>query len=99
MRRMSAYRAGDEAAELLIDYLSNGIANVVNFIRPHRLVLVSEMSRYPEASDRLALSIRRLLLEELVRRVRVDMWEQPVAHQAETAGWLALAGLYCGGWV
>ncbi len=99
MVRLSRYRPGDEAVDVLLDYLSNGIANVANFIRPHRLVLVSELTRYPEASDVLTASIRRRLLGELVGRVRVDLWEQPVAHLAETAGWLALAGLYCEGWV
>jgi predicted NBD/HSP70 family sugar kinase len=98
MDRLASYRSGDRAVETLIDYLANGVANVVNFIRPHRVVLVSELTRYPEASDLLTASIRSRLLGELVDRVRVDLWEQPVAHQAETAGWLALAGLYCEGW-
>ncbi len=98
MERLMAYRVGDESLEAIVDYLSNGIANVVNFIRPHRLVLVSELIRSPGACDRLTQSIRSLMLGELVDRVRFDLWDQPVAHQAETAGWLALAGLYCDGW-
>ncbi len=97
MQRLAGYEAGG-STEMLLDYLSNGIANVANFIRPHRLVLVSELTRYPEASDFLTTSIRRRLLAELVDRVRVDLWEQPVAHHAETAAWLALAGLYSEGW-
>jgi len=98
MRRSSRYQTGDEVLETLYDYLANGIANVVNFIRPHRLVLVSELTRYPGVCDLLSRSIRSRLLSELVDRVRFDLWDQPVARQAETAGWLALAGLYCEGW-
>ncbi len=98
MERSSAYQSGDQPLETLYGYLANGIANVVNFIRPHRLVLVSELTRYPDACDLLVRSIRSRLLGELADRVRLDLWDQPVAHQAETAGWLALAGLYCDGW-
>ncbi len=98
MRRSSAYKPGDEPLETLYRYLANGIGNVVNFIRPHRLVLVSELTRYPGVCDLLSRSIRSRLLGELAGRVRFDLWDQPVAHQAETAGWLALAGLYCDGW-
>ncbi len=98
MKRSAAYEVGDESLEMLYDYLANGIVNVVNFIRPHRLVLVSELTRYPDVCDLLTRSIRSRLLGELVDRVRIDLWDQPVAHQAETAGWLGLAGLYCDGW-
>jgi len=89
---------GDEALETLYGYLANGIVNVVNFIRPHRLVLVSELIRYPGVCDLLTRSIRSRLLGELVNRVRFDLWDQPVANPAETAGWLALANLYYDGW-
>ncbi len=98
MERSAAYESGDESLETLYGYLANGIVNVVNFIRPHRLVLVSELTRCPDVCDLLTRSIRSRLLGELVDRVRIDLWDQPVAHQAETAGWLALAGLYCDGW-
>jgi predicted NBD/HSP70 family sugar kinase len=98
MERSSVYEPGDGSLETLYGYLANGISNVTNFIRPHRLVLVSEMTRYPDVCDLLTRSIRSRLLGELADRVRVDLWDQPVAHQAETASWLALAGLYCDGW-
>jgi predicted NBD/HSP70 family sugar kinase len=98
MERSSVYEPGDGSLETLYGYLTNGIVNAVNFIRPHRLVLVSELTRYPDVCDLLTRSIRSRLLGELVDRVRLDLWDQPVAHQAETAGWLALAGLFCDGW-
>ena len=98
MRRSARYEQGDEPLETLYGYLANGIVNVVNFIRPHRLVIVSELTRYPDVCNLLTRSIRSRLLGELVNRVRFDLWDQPVGNPAETAGWLALAGLYYDGW-
>lgn len=98
MRRSADYEPGDEPLEMLYGYLANGIANVVNFMRPHRLVLVSELTRYPAMCDLLTRSIRSRLLRELTNRVRFDLWDQPVGNPAETAGWLALANLYYEGW-
>ncbi len=98
MERSARYDPDDEPLATLYGYLANGIVNVVNFIRPHRLVLVSELTRYPGVCDLLTRSIRSRLLGELVDRVRFDLWDQPVSHSAETAGWLALADLYYEGW-
>ncbi len=98
MRRSARYEQGDEALETLYGYLANGIVNVVNFMRPHRLVIVSELTRYPSVCDLLTRSVRSRLLGELVNRVRFDLWDQPVGNPAETAGWLALANLYYDGW-
>jgi predicted NBD/HSP70 family sugar kinase len=98
MRRSARYEQGDASLEKLYGYLSNGIVNVVNFIRPHRLVIVSELTRYPGVCDLLTRSIRSGLMGELVNRVRLDLWDQPVGNPAETAGWLALADLYYEGW-
>jgi hypothetical protein len=33
-----------------------------------------------------------------MERERIDVWDQPAARSAETAGWLALASLYYEGW-
>ncbi len=79
-------------------HVATGIANACNFVRPHRLVLVSELTRYPIFCDHLVRGVRRLLLAALVDRVRVDYWDQPLAHSAETAGWLAIASLFWDGW-
>ena len=98
MLRSAEYQQGDPALESIYGCLANGIVNAVNFIRPHRLVLVSEVTRYPGVADLLTRSIRARLLGELVDRVRFDLWDQPVAGDAETAGWLALANLFYDGW-
>jgi predicted NBD/HSP70 family sugar kinase len=90
--------AADRAIDEVLEHVSAGLANAVNFIRPNRLVLTSELTRYPAFTDALLRSIRGRLLHELVKRVRIDQWDQVDSHSAETAGWLALASLYREGW-
>ena len=90
--------APDKAMAEIMEYLGNGLANAVTFVRPNRLVLSSEFTRYPAFSDALQRSIRSRLLNELVKRIRIDQWDQVDSHSAETAGWLALASLYREGW-
>jgi len=90
--------AAEKAVGEVLDYLSAGLANAVNFIRPNRLVLASELTRYPVFNGALLRSIRSRLLGRLLERVRIDLWDQVDGHSAETAGWLALASLYREGW-
>jgi predicted NBD/HSP70 family sugar kinase len=96
--RIALYDGSDERLVQMIELLACGLSNSVNFVRPNRLVLVSEFARYPAFNDRLLREIRSGILCELVDRVRIDVWDQPGAVSAETAGWLALAGLYQEGW-
>jgi predicted NBD/HSP70 family sugar kinase len=96
--RFSGLDASDPALETVLKYLSCGLANIVNFVRPHRLVLVSPMTRSPALSDALVRMIRGDVLAELADRVKIDFWDEPAAGSAETAGWLALAELFFGGW-
>ena len=96
--RIARYDGSDERLVQMIKFLACGLSNAVNFVRPNRLVLVSEFARYRTFNDRLLREIRGGVLFELVDRVRIDVWDQPGAVSAETAGWLALAGLYQEGW-
>jgi predicted NBD/HSP70 family sugar kinase len=82
----------------ILDYLSAGLANAINFARPNRLVLSSDLTRAPAFIDALLVSIRSRLLNELAQRVRIDLWDQVDSHSAETAGWLGLSALYREGW-
>jgi predicted NBD/HSP70 family sugar kinase len=84
--------------EKMLELLATGIANSVNFVRPHRLVLVSNLLRYERFSVPLIRQIRGMLLSELADRVRIDLWDQPAFQSAETAGWAALANLYTDAW-
>ena len=90
--------AAEKAMTEVLDYLAAALANVINFTRPNRFVLSSELTRYPAFSDALLRSVRSRVLTEVVSRVRIDQWDQVDSHSAETAGWLALASLYREGW-
>jgi len=100
MTLQSALVSGNQVPGLdkMIDLLATGIANSVNFVRPHRLVLVSNLVRYENFSGPLIRQIRGMLLSELADRVRIDLWDQPAFQSAETAGWAALASLYTDAW-
>jgi hypothetical protein len=82
----------------LISLMGNSLANVVNFVRPHRLVITSPYTRHPVFANELLKQTRDCLLPALADRVRIDLWEQPAATPAETAGFLPLAAMLLDGW-
>lgn len=86
------------ALDRMLELVATGIANGVNFVRPHRLVLVSNFLRYEKFYAPLVRGIRGSLLRELADRVRIDLWDQPAFQSAETAAWAALAHLYTDSW-
>jgi predicted NBD/HSP70 family sugar kinase len=88
----------DVALDAMTELLACSLANVVNFVRPHRLVLVSPFTRFPAYGNALIRLTRGLVLPQLVERVHFDLWDQGGVGSAETAGWLAMAELLCGGW-
>ena len=98
LEQASVYDQDNQAMDQVIKYLSAALANAVNFVRPNRLVLVSELTRYPCFTDTLLRSLRGSILMNIVDRVQIDLWDQPAARNAETAGWLGLAQLYCNDW-
>ncbi|HTV48526.1 MAG TPA: ROK family protein [Phycisphaerae bacterium] len=100
-RTLQDLLSGEEdnaAVEKLIELLSMGIANGVNFVRPHRLVLVSDLTRSKKFDQTLMRRIDSMLLPELATRVRIDAWDIQSFNTAETAGWTALAGFYSDSW-
>jgi predicted NBD/HSP70 family sugar kinase len=99
MQRAAAFdRRQDPAMLEMTNYLACSLANSVNFVRPHRLVLVSPFTRYPAYGNTLLRLTRALVLPQLVDHVHFDLWDQPGAGSAETAAWLAMAELLHGGW-
>jgi predicted NBD/HSP70 family sugar kinase len=96
--RAATFVASDEPMKTMIDHLATGFANAMNFTRANRLVLVSELTRHQAFTKRLTAAIRERVLGEILERMRIDVWDQPAARSAETAGWLALASLYYEGW-
>jgi predicted NBD/HSP70 family sugar kinase len=82
----------------MLELLGMGFANAVNFVRPHRLVLVSDMVRQVDFCQALLRRIRSMLLSELTNRVQIDLWDQPAYRSAQTAAWAALGSLYLNSW-
>lgn len=96
--RAADFNGDDEPLRQVIDYLATGLSNAMNFTRANRLVLVSELTRHSAFTKRLTTAVQERMLGELRDRARIDVWDQPAARSAETAGWLALASLYYEGW-
>jgi predicted NBD/HSP70 family sugar kinase len=82
----------------MLNLLGMGFANAVNFVRPHRLVLISDMVQHVDFCQALLRRIRSMLLTELANRVQIDLWDQPAYKSAQTAAWAALGSLYLNSW-
>jgi glucokinase len=96
--RARLYEGDDGPLEVMVRHLAMGLANATNFVRPDCLVLAGRLSRFRGFMDLISRSVRGLLLSELADRVRISFWDEAVGGSAETAGWLALAGLYSTTW-
>lgn len=96
--RAAAFDGRDAGMNRVLDCLATGLSNAVNFIRPNRMILAGELARHERFTSTLIEQVRSRVFVELAQRVRFDVWNQPVAQSAETAGWLALAALYREGW-
>ena len=95
--RIANYTPADEGLQKIAGHLSMGIANVINFVRPDRVVLAGRiLSGMPFCNDVIA-RVRNLLLRPLADRVRIDLWEKPALNPSEAAAWLALGDVFRGG--
>jgi predicted NBD/HSP70 family sugar kinase len=98
LEHIARYDGTQTAVGRMIDLLATGLANPVNFVRPHRVVLVSTYTRYSQFIQDLLRAIRSRIMIELVGRVRFDFWDQAATRAGENAGWLALAAVYYPAW-
>ncbi len=90
---------GDDAAVAeMTDWLAMGISNAVQLLRPHRVVLVSELTRFDAWYKRLLGSARSALLAALRRRVCFERWDEPLSSPAESAAHRALSAVYDAAW-
>ena len=97
--RAAQFDHNDEGISRMIELLAMGISNAVNFTRVNRLVLVSQLTRHEAFADAIVDSVKGQMLAELTARTKIDLWNQPASQSAENACWLALASLYCEGWL
>ncbi len=91
-------RCPTSAVESVLKFFSCGVANAVNFVRPHRLVVVNELGGPAAFSAALLREIRGWLLPELAARVQIEVVTEPAAGSAESAAWLAIAQVVDGRW-
>ncbi len=97
--RAGAYGVSPDASlDEVLSYLSCGIANAVNFVRPHQVIIVNQIAESPAFAAALVRSVRAWLLPELVERVHLNVAGEPTAGSAESAAWLAIAETLHGGW-
>jgi predicted NBD/HSP70 family sugar kinase len=98
--RIAAFaKTGDDPAlDNIMEYLALALGNAINFVRPHRMVLVSEFVRNVEFGETMSRLTRAMLLPGLAERVTFDLWDQAARGSAETAAWLGMAELLYGGW-
>lgn len=94
---IAAYDGSNPGVSRMIELLGTGFANAANTICAERIVLVSELMRAPRFAKDLIDSIKSQLLFDQGENVTVDVWNEAADRPSETAGWLALAGLYITG--
>jgi predicted NBD/HSP70 family sugar kinase len=82
----------------MIDLLATGLSGAVNFIRPHRMVLVSRFTRFGPFMEELVRAIRSRIINALADRVSIHYVDQAATGAGEAAGWLALAAIYYPNW-
>jgi len=89
--RFAACGRMDEAALRILYLTSCGIANAVNLMKPHRLVLVSPFAKHADFRTLLAGAIEGEMLASLRERVAIDWWREPTQAPAVVAACPALA--------
>ncbi len=96
-RCLHPYQQHFPGVKQLTELVGLGLANAVNLIRPHRLVLAGTAAGWAEFHTPLIQAVQNQLLPELGKRVRIDWWAGGAACAAESAGWLALRSLLVAG--
>ncbi len=98
LEHASRYDGSQPEMNRMIELISIGLANCVNFVRPHRVVLVSPFTRFSAFTESLMKAVRSRLMRALSDRVAFHYWDQGASSPGEAAGWLALATVYYPHW-
>ena len=85
-----------EASRRLVDLAALGVANATVFARPHRVVVAGALARCDRFRDALERAWRGRLPAVFRDRVALSWYETKATLSAETAGWLAIAGVLRG---
>ena len=79
-------------------YLSMGLANCINFIRPHRVHVISPLTDCSSFRDAINAQVKSQTLAALAGHVTLEWSTPPEDEFAQAAGWLALTSIYMGNW-
>lgn len=79
-------------------HLAMGLANSINFIRPHRVHLISPLATCTPFRNALEKQLKSLVLAGLIDHVTIDWSSPPSDEFAQAAGWLALTPMYFDQW-
>ncbi|MEX0774169.1 MAG: ROK family protein [Phycisphaeraceae bacterium] len=91
---------GDDAAVLAVaEYLALTLANAVTFTRVNRLVLAGPLVHATRFLETVQQAIEAQLMPELRSRVSIERWVMQAQEHGHNAAWLAMASLYCEGWL
>ena len=82
----------------MLDLLAIGLSNAVNFTRVSRLVLASELTACQTFTEALNARVRSMTLNQLERRLKIDLWDRTESQPARVAASLVLAHLYTSRW-
>ncbi len=96
IQRLRSFHPADEPLVRILEQVGLGLANLVDFLRPHRVVITGPLAQCPAFGNYLAQVIRRSTLIPLGDWVKIDVWDRPRCTAAEAGAWLALAAIYQG---
>lgn len=96
--RAARYDGGDAALDIALEHLTTGLSNIINFVRPNRVMLISGMSAHAPFDRAIKERTRAKLMPGIDARVVIESWNQPLQGRAVNAGWLALAALFQHEW-
>ncbi len=82
------------SVEPIVELLSMAMANAVNLLRPHQLVLTGELARHEAFAAELSRRVRVRALAPLADCLDVMHWTPQAPILAQTAAWLALSRLF-----
>jgi predicted NBD/HSP70 family sugar kinase len=68
--RAATFNTADEPMKVMIEHLSTGLANAMNFTRANRLVLVSGLTRHTNFTRQLTAAIRQKVLGAIMECMR-----------------------------
>lgn len=94
----AANSGASDALGDIMPHLATGIANCINFVRPHRVHLISPFASCTAFCERLDQEIKKRSFALLADRVNLNWSSPPQDGFALAAAWLGMTAVYLGNW-